>query len=127
MLRHHAFALAVSLGAPLLGLLHGCGGGAEPAPLAVVDARTSANVRVEGCVVDEHFIPNEGISVRALSPDGQTLAYATSGRRGEVIFLVPSRVSVALAVDRAGGEWMSIAARDRDSVVESCLIASSVQ
>lgn len=102
-----------------LSLLQGCSGGAaEPMPVALV-----ASVSVEGCVVDQHYVPNEGVPVRVLSVDGRTLAHATSGRMGEFTVRVPAGVAAAVAVDRADGEWMPTPALDRDRVVESCLVA----
>ncbi len=123
MQHRHLLAVVVSLGAPLACLLQGCGGGADAFGSEVQTAGKSTSIRIEGCVVDQHYIPHEGVAVRALSPDGQTLAYATSGRRGEVIVSVPAGMPLALKVDRDDGEWMSLPARDRDSMLDSCLVA----
>jgi hypothetical protein len=110
---HFSAGLALSM------LLQGCGGGgSDPAPVASV-----ASVRLEGCVVDQFFVPNQGVPVRVLSADGRTLAYTTSGRMGEFTVQLPAGVPTAVAVDRADGEWMPTPALDRDRVVESCLIA----
>lgn len=108
------------VGVALSMLLQGCGGGgvADPAPVASV-----ASVRLEGCVVDQFFVPNEGVPVRVLSADGSTLAYATSGRMGEFTVHLPAGVPAAVVVDRADGEWMPTPALHRDRVVESCLVA----
>jgi hypothetical protein len=126
MLQRHVSILAVLLSAPLCGLLQGCGGGFGSDASEALIVRSNASIRIEGCVVDEHFIPNEGIAVRALSPDGHSLALASSGRRGEVTVSVPAGVPVALVVDREGGERMSVPAQDRDSVLGTCLVAGSL-
>jgi hypothetical protein len=126
MLQRHVSILAVLLSAPVCGLLQGCGGGFETVASDAQVVRSNASIRIEGCVVDEHFIPNEGVAVRALSPDGRALAQATSGRRGEVTVSVPAGVPVALVVDREGGERMSVPPQDRDSVLGSCLVAGSL-
>lgn len=115
-----SLAACVALATPL----QGCGGGEPDAP-ALASTTKLATVRVEGCVVDEHFIAHEGVAVRALSADGRTIHFATSGRAGEFVMHLPARVPVALAVDRDGGEWMQVPAQERDKVVESCLVARS--
>lgn len=116
----HSFTCLIAAVSGLaLSPLQGCGGSAaQPLPVASV-----ASVRVEGCVVDQHYVPSEGVPVRVLSVDGRTLAYAKSGRMGEFTVQVPAGVSAAVAVDRADGEWMPTPALDRDRVVESCLVA----
>lgn len=110
--------LAASIAALSLGL-HGCGGGlAEPATPAV-----ASQLRLEGCVVDTSYVPYEGVPVRVLAPDGRTLAQATSGRRGEFIVELPAGAPATLAVDRPDGDSLATPALDRDSVMDSCLVA----
>lgn len=114
------FAPLTASGLALSLLLQGCGGGGGAEPKAVAVA---ASVRVDGCVVDQHYVPNEGVPVRVLSADGSTLAYATSGRMGEFSVQVPAGMSTAITVDHTDGDWMPSPALDRNRVVETCLIA----
>jgi hypothetical protein len=126
MLQRHISILAVLLSAPLCGLLQGCGGGFETVASDAQGAQSNASIRIEGCVVDEYFIPNEGVAVRVFSPDGRALALTTSGRRGDITVTVPAGLPVSLVVDREGGERMSVPPQDRDSVLGSCLVAGSL-
>lgn len=112
----------------LLAGLAGCGGGSDvPATTAaaapVASKLASSTVRLEACVVDQHFIPRERVPVRARGIDGRLIGDARSGPRGEVVFLVPVGTGVELQVDAEGGESLRVAAQDRATVVEKCLMA----
>lgn len=111
-------AAAVALCGATASLLTGCGGGAVEEPVAA-----TAHVRLDACVVDQHYVPHEGVPVRVVSADGRLLAHAQSGRMGEFSLQLPARTAVALVVDRDGGEWMQVPAQARDGVTESCLVA----
>lgn len=112
------FAAGLAL-SPLL--LTGCGGASdEPASTQVASA---ASVRIEGCVVDQYYVPNEGVPVRVTSADGRVLANARSGRMGEFVVQVPAGAAASMAVDRAEGDQMQTPALDRDRVVDACLVA----
>lgn len=104
--------LAVSI------LLEGCGGSTIDAP-----ETQAASVRIEGCVVDQFYVPNEGVPVRVLSADGRTLTHAMSGRMGEFVVDVPPGAATILMVDLVDGERLQAPALDRDRVIDSCLVA----
>ena len=104
--------------------LSACGGGGTAGdPPTVLRSAQKSHVKVEGCVVDQYFIPHEGVSVRALGAQGQTLGYATSGRKGEFVLQLPTRESVTLTVDRSQGDRLPLPGQDRDTVVDTCLLA----
>ncbi len=120
---HTAQRLVVLTTLGLSALLQACGGGSEIAAPIEAPMATSANVRLEGCVVDQYYVPNEGVPVRVLTGDGRTLAWTRSGRMGEFVVQVPAGTRASLAVDRVDGERLSTPALDRDRVVDNCLVA----
>lgn len=119
---HVVTRLLAAQGLVLSVLLQACGGGSETPlpPLAAQVAPTS--VRLEGCVVDQYYVPNEGVPVRVKAADGRTLAVATSGRMGEFVVHVPAGQQAAITVDQGTGEPLATPALDRDRVVDACLV-----
>lgn len=87
----------------------GCGGGSDDSasPLAHSEAsaatRAAASVQLEGCVVDEFFIPRTGTTVRLLGADGRLLGHASSNEDGVFTLQVPAQQVVSVNVDKAGG------------------------
>jgi hypothetical protein len=104
-----------------------CGGGSDagPAPLQAKALASSGSgaVLFEGCVVDEFFLPHEGVPVRVLAADGRLLGNARSGRSGEFQLRLPAGARVELQVDAAGGESMTVQTPDRDRRFATCLQA----
>jgi hypothetical protein len=91
--------------------LAACGGGgdlaaphaaptAAAAPAPIVPAAT---VQIEGCVVDDWFLPRGQTPVRALGADGRLLGNAQSNERGIFRLNLPTGQSVSLAIDRPDG------------------------
>jgi hypothetical protein len=128
-LRLASAVLCTRLGAAglLAAALTACGGGGDagPAPaqakaLALPD---SAAVLFKGCVVDESFLPHEGVPVRVLAADGRLLGNARSGRSGEFQLRLPAGTRVALQVDADGGESMTVQIQDQDQRFATCLQA----
>lgn len=105
-------------GSILAVLLSACGGAGDDS--AVV---TKASVRIEGCVVDQYYVPNEGVPVRVVAADGRVLAKARSGKMGEFSVQVPAGESTGMSVDRTDGDWLPVPVANRDQVVDSCLVA----
>ena len=97
-------------------LASGCGGGGgdtedspSPAQAAGVDAALQvAWVQLEGCVVDEFYIPRTGAPVRALSIDDRLLGSAVSGQDGAVKLRVPAHQAMTLAIDLRDGKRMPV-------------------
>lgn len=127
---------------PLVALLVACGNahdaGQAVAPVAStprVEAAAAAAspgpasadgpvgiVRLEGCVADGYYIPRTGTPVRVLSTDGRLLGHATSGRLGEFSLRLVAQAVYVVAVDREGGESLSVRAGRGDVWMTSCLL-----
>ena len=129
-------AAAVLAALLLAWLLAGCGGGEELLPLHVPAApRAAANappipalqqmLRLEGCVVDEYFIPHSDAPVRALGADGRLLANAQSDSRGEFKLQVPPGQTISLAIDRPGGDVIKVATGQGSRALTTCLLDPS--
>lgn len=107
-----------------------CGGGGGdmvdlPAKAGAAAAAAAAAQRVQlaGCVVDQHYVPHEGVPVRVLAADGRLLGSARSGRAGDFKMQVPAGTLVALQVDADNGESITVQTQGQDHVVEVCLLA----
>jgi hypothetical protein len=105
----------------------GCGGGNDElaAPLARTAAGESSaspkSVRLEGCVVDEFFIPRTGTTVRLLGADGRLLGHASSDKNGVFSLQVPAQYTVSVSVDKAGGEALVVPTGRTNLSVGACL------
>ena len=139
--------LAQALPALLVLLFAGCGGGADEvlslrAQTPVVAAAAPAanppaanppaanppaalGVRIEGCVVDDYFIPRSDAPVRALGADGRLLANAQSNVRGEFKLQVPQGQIISLGIDRPGGDVIKVATGQRSRALTTCLLDPS--
>ena len=126
-------AAAVLAALLLAWLLAGCGGGEDLLPLPVAAAPRAAAIvpplpqtlRLEGCVVDEYFIPRSDAPVRALGADGRLLANAQSDSRGEFKLQVPPGQTISLAIDRPGGDVIKVATGQRSRALTTCLLDPS--
>lgn len=107
-------------------LLAACGGNDE-STLPTVHAggstadRSVSSVQLEGCVVDEFFIPRTGSSVRALSADGRLIGHATSDKDGLFKLQVPAQQTVSVALERPGGEALVVLTGGANLSVGGCL------
>ena len=88
-----------------------------------LQAAPATTVEVEGCVLDQYFIPNEGVPVRVLSADGRLLAHARSGKLGAFSVRLPADAAVVLQVDADGGESLPARTRGQNQVFATCLVA----
>lgn len=106
-------------------LLEACGGGEAALPIAQAAGpaadRSTASVQLEGCVVDEFFIPRTGSSVRALSADGRLIGHATSDKDGLFRLQVPARQSVSVALERPGSDALVVLTGGTNFSVGGCL------
>ena len=113
--------------AALASLLVACGGGNDDLilPLAQAAAADSkpapATVQLEGCVVDEFFIPRTGTTVRLLGADGRLLGHATSDKDGVFTLQVPAQQVISVTVDKSGGEALVIPTGRTNLSVGACL------
>ncbi len=129
-LRHHALAGGTALLACLGALLAGCGGGNDELapPIHVSAYRLAADVtpthhwvQLEGCVVDEYFVPRTGTSVLALSADGRLVGTAASDMNGLFRMQVPARQAVSVRIDKPGGETFAVVTGRSNLSVGACL------
>lgn len=115
-------------------LLQGCGGSEAVATdaVAAINPHSSTvaaagtvpdRVTLEGCVVDQYYVPSEGVPISVRTADGRALAQARSGRMGEFTVQVPAGTTASVAVDRTEGDRLPLPLIDRDQVVETCLVA----
>jgi hypothetical protein len=129
-------AAAVLAALLLAWLLAGCGGGEDLLSLHVPAAPPAAatasplpavrqTLRLEGCVVDEYFIPRGDAPVRALGPDGRLLANAQSNAHGEFKLQVPAGQTISLAIDRPGGDVLKVATGQHSRALTTCLLDPS--
>ena len=108
-------------------VLAACGGGdslgdAQPttsARAAVVPSKHT--VHVEGCVIDQYYLPRTGTPVRALSADGRLIGDATSDSRGVYLLRVPAQQTVSVAVAQPNGDAMVVPIGSTDVSVGACL------
>lgn len=124
--RHAPFLLAPM--AVLTLALAGCGGGSDDLALAPAQPaaaeqaqRALAQVRLDGCVVDEYYIPRTGTTVRMLGADGRLLGHAISDKSGAFIFQAPSQHQVSINVDKVDGEAMVVSTGQGPLSVTRCL------
>jgi len=117
-------ALTMALGMAM----SACGGGSEELALSQVrasavqtQAAAPAKVRLEGCVVDEYYIPRTGTQVRLLGADGRLLGHATSDKNGVFAFQAPARQAVSVNVDFADGDAMQVSVGRSNLTVAACL------
>ena len=107
-------------------LLAACGGGSDEAALPIAhtvgsDAdRSATSVQLEGCVVDEFWIPRTGSSVRALSADGRLIGHATSDKYGLFRLRVPARQTVSIALE-LGDDALVVPTGSAPLSVAACL------
>ena len=125
----HPLFNVLALGAALA-TLSACGGGdAETAlpvtlttpPAAASNAAHFNSVLLEGCVVDEHYIPRTDTTVRATTGDGRLIGHATSDRHGLYMLLVPLQQTVSVTVDKTGGDVLVVRTGRSDLAVGTCL------
>lgn len=104
------------------GLLAACGGGGEAVASILGHDRAAAMVRLEGCVVDQDWVPRTGSTVRALAADGRLLGDATSDVHGVFRFSVPARHAVTVALAGPDGEGLVVPTGGTDLSVGACLL-----
>lgn len=117
--------------AALASLLVACGGGNDDLILPLAQAAAAdvkhapapapATVRLEGCVVDEFFVPRTGTTVRLLGADGRLLGHATSDKDGVFTLQVPAQQVISVTVDKSGGEALVIPTARTNLSVGACL------
>jgi hypothetical protein len=79
-------------------------------------------VRLEGCVADATYVPRTGTPVRVSSLDGRPLGHATSGPLGGFSMRVVPQQVYRVAVDREGGESLTVRAGRGDVWMTACLL-----
>lgn len=103
-----------------------CGGGEQDASVAqhVASAREASpqSVKVEGCVLDRHYIPTTGTPVRVLAADGRLLGNAQSDGQGRFTLSLPVHSDVLLQVDRLNGESLPMHVNAQSSIWDQCLL-----
>jgi hypothetical protein len=129
-LGRHALTACTVLAACVGALVAACGGGddelAAPIPPAAyrlaADVTPTAHwVELEGCVVDEYFLPRTGTPVSALAGDGRLLGTASSDMGGVFRLQVPARAALSIRIDKAGGESMAAMTGRSNLSVDACL------
>lgn len=122
------FTLTVTLLSILCAaLLSACGGGSRDSPVPPARAAGSeaaadvSSVQLEGCVVDEFYIPRTGTTVAVQSGDGRLIGHATSAQDGLFRLRVPARQTVSITVERTGGEALVVLTGRADLVAGACL------
>ena len=78
-------------------------------------------VRLEGCVVDAHFIPKTGTPLRVLAADGRLLGNALSDGDGIFRLRLPARQTVTIEIDRPAGEVLAVPIGNGNLSVGACL------
>lgn len=129
-LRRPALAGCTALVACVGALVTACGGSNDDlaAPIRVTAYRLAADVtptghwaQLEGCVVDEYFIPRTGTSVQAQSADGRLVGTASSDMNGVFRMQVPARQTVSVRIDKPGGESLALVTGRSNLSVGACL------
>lgn len=122
----HAALHSATLALLALGLV-ACGGGGDELNLPLAQAAAAnakpapATVKLEGCLVDEFYIPRTGTAVRLLGADGRLLGHATSDKDGVFTLQVPAQQVISVTVDKSGGEALVIPTGRTDLSVGACL------
>jgi hypothetical protein len=136
-----ATAFTAVLAAALLASLAACGGGAGDDEFGLALMQNSSDltstistaatvtqqktpaptITLQGCVVDEFFIPRSGTVVRLLGADGRLLGHASSNNAGVFSFTAPAQQSVSMNVDKIGGETLVVPTGRSDLSVGACL------
>lgn len=103
-----------------------CGGGGQDADVAphrtAAQAAAPLSVKVEGCVLDRHYIPTTGTPVRVLAADGRLLGQAISDGQGRFTLNLPAHSDVLLQVDRLQGESLPMRVNAQSSAWDHCLL-----
>lgn len=106
-----------------------CGGGGQDVGAARHAASDQAasplSVKVEGCVLDRHYIPTTGTPVRVLAADGRLLGNAQSDGLGRFTLNLPAHSDVLLQVDRPQGESLPMRVSAQASNWDQCLLDES--
>jgi hypothetical protein len=105
-------------------LFTACGGGGSDAPPTTTSASQatslSAQVQLEGCVVDQNDQPR-ATRVHAFSEDGRLVATATSSPQGIFQLTVPASQHVNVSLDAPGHESLSLLTGDSNLTLGGCL------
>ena len=104
------FTALAALG--MAGFVAACGGGADDnvgtianaTALATTRVVATADVQLEGCVLDNHGAPAAAAAVHARAVDGRLLSTAYSNAEGVYVIRVPAHSPMVLntSVDAAG-------------------------
>ena len=118
-----SFRLALSL---LLTFgLAACGGGGsgefESAVASSQLASLSRGVVIQGCVVDQYYIP-KAAAVLARSSDGRLLNRVLSDGYGVFSMTVPASETVTIAIDKPDGDSLPVAPATEPRSVGACLL-----
>ena len=79
-------------------------------------------IRVQGCVLDDLYLPRGDVKVRALDVQGRLLGHATSRADGGFQLDVTPVPVLTLAVDRDGGDRLRLRTAMRDARTALCLV-----
>jgi len=105
--------------------LIGCGGGSDAnSSEPTVHAQTAtlaSSVLIQGCVLDEHYIP-KAAAVRALSADGRIVNTVYTDLDGGFSISVPTNETVTVSIDKPGGDRLSIPVGTDPRTVGACLL-----
>jgi hypothetical protein len=108
-------------------LFTACGGGGTDTPptssastSASLATSTSAQVQLEGCVVDQNDQPR-ATRVHAFSEDGRLVATATSSPQGVFQLKVPARQRVSVGLDAPGHESLLLLTGSSNVALGGCL------
>ncbi len=113
------FAASLAIAVALLAMA-ACGGGTAE------QAAPVKTLQVDGCVVDQYFIPSEGVAVRAVGADGRVLGRSLSDSKGTFSMHIAPRQAAALVLEREEVERMALPETDRDVQLGNCLVASDL-
>jgi hypothetical protein len=115
----------------LTALTTGCGGGGaaddpaaqgEASPQAAeATAAAPAEVRLEGCLVDNQSLPAPAGAVQARTADGRLVGSAYSNADGLFVLRVPARASIALDTLQGSRGEVALIAGDGPVSVGACL------
>ena len=105
-------------------LFTACGGGGSDAPPTTTSASQaashSAQVQLEGCVVDQNDQPR-ATRVHAFSEDGRLVATATSSPQGVFQLTVPAGQHVSVGLDAPGHESLTLLTGTSKLALGGCL------
>ena len=122
-LRYRMRPVAACLLAAALGACGGGGMDSEPSAAKAQASSLPRTVQFTGCVVDQYFVPNEGVAVHALGDNGRLLGSVRSGPTGEFQLRLPADARVAVQVDADDGESMAVRTSKGDEQVPRCLVS----